>query len=568
MSSLSVFILIIGIATISFGVRRLQNRAVTSRNAIFDAHLQNSQESGSVSLSSKKKPTPAGTYGTPPFVASAIDIELQAHKIDVVPNDDGKLPKPIIGPRTIVYPHNKGPGYNWINVAKPGKGGDGGSTAKSCFNAVLLSDNVRLPPSKVTYLESLPNDELKAAFVCPKKYEPFHPDKIIETTEFKQKKLPIAVGLNFLNQPIIYEAAEDGHNTGIIIGNQGSGKTALLRSIIYSFHFMDNPPWLVLTDIEKQGADLGMFASSRLLYTPLITDIKTANRAYRHISEHVIAERNKSKAEALSSGKTIVHRPIVIVTDELNMMIKRYGDQCKPVFEALEAFGASGRSSGIYSFMGGQVYSRNLLSEELRRTTAIKIHLRGSNESSRNLYGHYPDKRVASLEGKGHLVHPDEFGDLIEGQASYVDDVELKKVIDSKFGRDSSNEYEYSLNSEVGNVIDINNNKISNKIISNVDNNINRIEDSNNKVIEIDKELISNRDVAKVIKYLDSNEVSNVSVRLIEKILTGKKNGNAGTKYRNIKTKLMNVGILKNNGDSVVADRDVLDCYCVAVSSQ
>ena len=230
--------------------------------------------------------------------------------------------------------------------------------------------------------------------------------------------LRVSVGVTTLGKPhyVNFDSASYAH--ALIAGITGSGKTELLRSIIYALARQNSPSELGFIIVDgKMGLRYRSLSHLAHLLEPIIVDPALAVKASLWLSEEI--ERRKR----LEPNEIAQQRRIVLVIDELRHIVATGGAR---FVDALSNVAEMGRAFGVHAIVTSQRPTKGTLGSML---TKVNLGLRivgrvGTPEESSVATG----QRQAGAErlaGRGDmLVGPA----LTRVQAAMVSDEDLRSL--------------------------------------------------------------------------------------------------------------------------------------------
>ncbi|MBZ5736052.1 hypothetical protein K8Z61_16275 [Nocardioides sp. TRM66260-LWL] len=231
-------------------------------------------------------------------------------------------------------------------------------------------------------------------------------------------RLEVMLGLDPAGSPVtldLREAADGGQGPhGLLVGATGSGKSALLRSLVLDLAASHPPERLALGLIDFKGgaafADLVGLPHVAGLATNLAGDLALVDRLASALTTEV-AERQQRLSDAgrlpslgaWTPETTLVHGPppprLLLVVDELGELLVARPD----LLDVLTALGRVGRSLGIHLLVSTQRWEEGRL-HGLEAHLSYRIALRTFSETeSRAVLGLPDAARLPRAPGHGLL---------------------------------------------------------------------------------------------------------------------------------------------------------------------
>jgi S-DNA-T family DNA segregation ATPase FtsK/SpoIIIE len=201
----------------------------------------------------------------------------------------------------------------------------------------------------------------------------------------------------------------------LIAGTTGSGKTALVRSMVASLALLNPQRTLQLVLIDPKGRGLSPFAGLPHLLAPVVTDVDEATATLHRL----VAEMERRDAQARSEPR------LVVVIDELADLLFVGGKQIEQVLTRLTQ---RGRQAGIHLVVSTQKPTAALMGGLMKSN--FPARLVGSVASAE-------DARIATglaATGAERLLGQGDFLVVVKGQvtrlqAAYLDDREVPGLV-------------------------------------------------------------------------------------------------------------------------------------------
>jgi S-DNA-T family DNA segregation ATPase FtsK/SpoIIIE len=277
--------------------------------------------------------------------------------------------------------------------------------------------------------------------------EIIHLREAVESNEFaaSSSKLTLCLGKVITGKIRITDLAQMPHL--LIAGSTGSGKSVALNSMIVSMLYKSNPSEVKLIMIDPKRLELGLYAGTPHLLTPIVTEPKQAANVLRRatfemeerlkkLAEHGvrnIEQYNKIFAPESTlnlfdtNGEPEQPLPyIVIVIDELAdlMMVEPQG-----VEESITRLAQMARAVGIHLILATQRPSVDVITGLIKANLPARISFRvASKVDSRTILD---ANGAEALLGRGDMLFlPPASARLQRLHGPLVTEQEISKVVD------------------------------------------------------------------------------------------------------------------------------------------
>ncbi|OGF44698.1 MAG: hypothetical protein A2231_10720, partial [Candidatus Firestonebacteria bacterium RIFOXYA2_FULL_40_8] len=194
---------------------------------------------------------------------------------------------------------------------------------------VALSNDLAmaLRATHIRIIAPIPGTNAVGIEVPNKKYSTVSLKSIIDSTEFNNPsfRLPVSIGKTVDGENMVADLADMPHL--LVAGATGAGKSVCLNSIIVSLLYKFKPDDLKLLLIDPKRVEFSLYNDIPHLYTPVITDVRKASEALKHLCRDMVDRYDKlSKAHARDivsyNKKAEVKLPyVVVIIDELADMM-------------------------------------------------------------------------------------------------------------------------------------------------------------------------------------------------------------------------------------------------------
>jgi S-DNA-T family DNA segregation ATPase FtsK/SpoIIIE len=235
------------------------------------------------------------------------------------------------------------------------------------------------------------------------------------------QSITACLGLTQQGHPLLLRLPAPDVSHVLVAGATGSGKTELMRALLFSLAVLNRQHKLQFVLIDPKARGLGPLAFLPHLVAPIATDVDAAIA----LLERLLAEMDQRDARRLASPR------IVIAIDEVVDLLMLGG---KRVEAALTRLAQRGREAGLHLVLGAQKPSAAALGPHLKANLPVRLVGR---------VGSLDDARVAtgvSASGAEKLTGYGDFiavggGDLIHFQSACVsaaDLAELRRLIPAR----------------------------------------------------------------------------------------------------------------------------------------
>lgn len=238
----------------------------------------------------------------------------------------------------------------------------------------------------------------------------------------ESKGLTASIGKDANNNEISIDLTEAPHL--LVAGSTGSGKSCVLNNIIVSLLNKYNENYLQMILIDMKQVEFTPYKNKKQLAVPTVTTVEKtidilnkmivimtnrystlSQKNYRNIQEY-----NKKETEKLCY--------YVIVIDELADLFMQSEDVQTILLRLLQL----GRAAGIHLILTTQRPDVQIISGTLKVNIPIRIALTVTNaHDSRTILN---ETGAEKLTGKGDFLLKKSNGELIRGQAAYINNIQ------------------------------------------------------------------------------------------------------------------------------------------------
>lgn len=226
------------------------------------------------------------------------------------------------------------------------------------------------------------------------------------------------IGLSQEGHPLLLRLPSPDVAHVLVAGATGSGKTELMRTMLFSLAVTNRRHRLQFALIDPKARGFGPLAFLPHLLAPIATDMPSAVQ----LLERLLDEMDRRDARGISSPR------IVIAVDEVVDLLMIGG---KTVEMALARIAQRGREAGLHLVLGAQKPASAVLGPHLKANLPVRLVGRvGSVDDARVAAG-LPGSGAEKLTGNGDFIVVSG-GEVIHFQSGYVsgDDLsELRQLI-------------------------------------------------------------------------------------------------------------------------------------------
>ena len=299
---------------------------------------------------------------------------------------------------------------------------------------VALSNDLAmaLRATHIRIIAPIPGTNAVGIEVPNKKSSTVSLKSIIDSAEFNNPsyRLPVSIGKTVDGENMVADLADMPHL--LVAGATGAGKSVCLNSIIVSLLYKFKPGELKLLLIDPKRVEFSLYNDIPHLYTPVITDVRKASEALKHLCRDMVDRYDKlSKAHARDivsyNKKAEVKLPyvVVIIDDLADMMLLA----AREVEDVITRLAQLARGVGIHLVFATQRPSVDVITGVIKANFPSRIALQVfSKVDSRVILD---DGGAEDLLGKGDLLFSlASFPRPVRCQCSYISATEIKDIMD------------------------------------------------------------------------------------------------------------------------------------------
>jgi S-DNA-T family DNA segregation ATPase FtsK/SpoIIIE len=266
--------------------------------------------------------------------------------------------------------------------------------------------------------------------------------------------LPVFLGKDASGNPLIADIAAMPHL--LIAGTTGSGKSVCINSLIMSFLMTQRPDHVKLIMIDPKMVELSVFKDVPHLMCPIVHDMQQAELildwATTKMDERyeLLAEAGVKNIEAFNRlGKEEVYTRFQPTTDDertkipthlpyIIVLIDALADlmmtSSKEVEHHLARLAQKSRAVGIHLIVATQRPQANVVTGLIKSNLPCRIAFRVASRMDSRIV--LDQNGAELLMGQGDMLYlPPGSAKLIRSQGTFVEDDELKAVIDDLRGK-------------------------------------------------------------------------------------------------------------------------------------
>lgn len=226
------------------------------------------------------------------------------------------------------------------------------------------------------------------------------------------------IGLTQEGHPLLLRLPSPEVAHVLVAGATGSGKTELMRTMLFSLAITNRQHRLQFALIDPKARGFGPLGFLPHLLAPIATDVSSAVQ----LLERLLAEMDRRDGQGISSPH------IIIAVDEVVDLLMTGG---KPVEAALARIAQRGREAGLHLVLGAQKPTATVFGPHLKANLPVRLVGRvGSVDDARVAAG-LPGSGAEKLIGNGDFIVVSG-GEAIHFQSAYVsgeDLAELRRII-------------------------------------------------------------------------------------------------------------------------------------------
>ncbi len=268
-------------------------------------------------------------------------------------------------------------------------------------------------------------------------------------SRLKSMSLPLFLGKDASGNPLISDLARMPHM--LIAGTTGSGKSVCINTIIMSILMTQRPDMVKLILVDPKMVELSQFKDVPHLMCPIVTDMARAEKilewattkmderyellaeagvrdiaSFNRLSKDDIYERFMPSNEE-EKAQIATHLPhIVIVIDELADLMMT---SAKEVEHHLSRLAQKSRAVGIHIIVATQRPEAKIVTGLIKSNLPCRMAFRVASRMDSRIVLDQNGAEVLMGQGDALFLPPGS-AKLIRAQGTYLDDGELRKVID------------------------------------------------------------------------------------------------------------------------------------------
>jgi len=283
---------------------------------------------------------------------------------------------------------------------------------------------------------------------------------ILQTKKFFQfdNPLPVAVGVDVAGKSVISSIAKMPHL--LVAGTTGSGKSVWINSLLLSLLYRYSPQDLELILVDMKRVELKLYENVPHLLSPVVTEPQKAvnalkwavlemERRYKILEE--FGKRNIADFNEFVNTTNIPdfdEKPlpyIVFVIDELGDLMIVAKNEVEPIVVRLTQMS---RAVGIHLVLGTQRPDTGVITGLIKANVPTRVAFTvASQVDSRVMIDQGGAEKLLG-QGDGMFLSP-EFIRPIRFQGCFVEELEVRKVVNFWTNQVQENGYTTNLNPEV-----------------------------------------------------------------------------------------------------------------------
>ena len=223
------------------------------------------------------------------------------------------------------------------------------------------------------------------------------------------------LGLADDGRPLLLRLPSPDVTHVLVAGMTGSGKTELIRSMIFSLAVNNRQSQMQLALIDLKARGLAPLAGLPHLMSPIASDTAAATS----LLERLLEEMDRRDKKNVSMPR------VVIVVDEVIDLLMMGG---KPVENALTRLAQRGREAGMHLVVGAQKPSSGVLGSHFKANLPMRLVGRvGSSDDARVASG-ISGSGAEKLSGRGDFLAV-ACGQVTRFQAAYTPARDMNELV-------------------------------------------------------------------------------------------------------------------------------------------
>jgi len=258
-------------------------------------------------------------------------------------------------------------------------------------------------------------------------------DMMVEADRIEPKnKLLFALGKDVQGRPVFGELNKMPHL--LVAGATGSGKSVMINTLIISILLRAKPDEVKFLLIDPKKVELAIYTRVPHLLTPVISDMKEANKALKVIIAEMerryelFAQNSVKNLESYNKKNPTTQLPYyVVIIDELADLMMTANK--KDVEDSIMRITQMARAAGIHLIVATQRPSVDVLTGVIKANMPTRIAFSvTTGTDSRTILDSVGAEK---LTGKGDMLYiPPGTSELVRAQGAYLSDDEIERVID------------------------------------------------------------------------------------------------------------------------------------------
>lgn len=268
----------------------------------------------------------------------------------------------------------------------------------------LGADDVRVARDGHHLTLEIPRDDSEAVELLPMM------EKLPRTAP-----MTACLGLAENGHPLLIRLSSPDVAHVLVAGTTGSGKTALMRSMLLSLAVANPQRKLQMVLIDPKARGFRPLAGLPHLLAPLLDDVGSVVQVLHKLLDEMV----RRDQQQVSSPH------IVIAIDEVVELLMQGG---RPVLDALTRLAQRGREAGMHLLVGAQKPASQVFGTQLKANLPVRLVGRVSSAQDALVAAGIGGSGAERLLGRGDFIAVAS-GQASRFQAAYIDEHEIERLV-------------------------------------------------------------------------------------------------------------------------------------------